>query len=50
MIVIDMDIIKSAEEIGGKIGNPTPINADGMILLKYIGLTLVKPRASTDFL
>ncbi|XP_030010008.1 replication protein A 70 kDa DNA-binding subunit-like isoform X1 [Sphaeramia orbicularis] len=28
VIVIDMDIIKSAEEIGGRIGNPTPINAD----------------------
>uniref|UniRef100_A0A673BKH0 Replication protein A subunit n=1 Tax=Sphaeramia orbicularis TaxID=375764 RepID=A0A673BKH0_9TELE len=35
VIVIDMDIIKSAEEIGGRIGNPTPINADSMILLKY---------------
>uniref|UniRef100_A0A673BGG3 Replication protein A subunit n=1 Tax=Sphaeramia orbicularis TaxID=375764 RepID=A0A673BGG3_9TELE len=45
VIVIDMDIIKSAEEIGGRIGNPTPINADSMILLKYVDLTLVKPRS-----
>ncbi|CAI5643317.1 unnamed protein product [Oreochromis niloticus] len=29
VVVMDMDILKSAEEAGGKIGNPTPYNTDG---------------------
>ncbi|XP_070839802.1 replication protein A 70 kDa DNA-binding subunit-like isoform X2 [Chaetodon trifascialis] len=29
VIVMDMEILQSAEEIGGKIGNPTPYNAEG---------------------
>ncbi|XP_028278141.1 replication protein A 70 kDa DNA-binding subunit-like isoform X2 [Parambassis ranga] len=29
VIVIDMEILQSADETGGKIGNPTPYNADG---------------------
>ncbi|XP_063344138.1 replication protein A 70 kDa DNA-binding subunit-like [Pelmatolapia mariae] len=29
VVVMDMDILKSAEETGGKIGNPTPYNTDG---------------------
>ncbi|XP_070773382.1 replication protein A 70 kDa DNA-binding subunit-like isoform X2 [Enoplosus armatus] len=28
VIVMDMEILQSAEEIGGKIGNPTPYNTD----------------------
>ncbi|XP_029375907.1 replication protein A 70 kDa DNA-binding subunit-like isoform X2 [Echeneis naucrates] len=28
VVVIDMDILQSAEETGGKIGNPTPFNTD----------------------
>uniref|UniRef100_A0A669CSI7 Replication protein A subunit n=1 Tax=Oreochromis niloticus TaxID=8128 RepID=A0A669CSI7_ORENI len=34
VVVMDMDILKSAEEAGGKIGNPTPYNTDGIVLLK----------------
>ncbi|XP_053187878.1 replication protein A 70 kDa DNA-binding subunit-like [Scomber japonicus] len=29
VIVMDIEILKSAEETGGKIGNPTPYNTDG---------------------
>uniref|UniRef100_A0AAX7VGV3 Replication protein A subunit n=1 Tax=Astatotilapia calliptera TaxID=8154 RepID=A0AAX7VGV3_ASTCA len=29
VVVMDMDILKSAKETGGKIGNPTPYNTDG---------------------
>ncbi|XP_041808036.1 replication protein A 70 kDa DNA-binding subunit-like [Chelmon rostratus] len=29
VIVMDMEVLQSAEEIGGKIGNPTPYNAEG---------------------
>ncbi|XP_039887856.1 replication protein A 70 kDa DNA-binding subunit-like [Simochromis diagramma] len=29
VVVMDMDILKSAKEAGGKIGNPTPYNTDG---------------------
>lgn len=29
VVVMDLEIVKSAEECGGKIGNPTPYNADG---------------------
>uniref|UniRef100_I3JDW1 Replication protein A subunit n=1 Tax=Oreochromis niloticus TaxID=8128 RepID=I3JDW1_ORENI len=32
VVVMDMDILKSAEEAGGKIGNPTPYNTDGIPL------------------
>lgn len=34
MSVVDMDILQSAEEAGGKIGNPTPYNTAGMIFIK----------------
>uniref|UniRef100_A0AAX7UF69 Replication protein A subunit n=1 Tax=Astatotilapia calliptera TaxID=8154 RepID=A0AAX7UF69_ASTCA len=34
VVVMDMDILKSAKETGGKIGNPTPYNTDGIVLLK----------------
>lgn len=30
VIVMDMEILQSADKTGGKIGNPTPYNADGM--------------------
>uniref|UniRef100_A0A671U185 Replication protein A subunit n=1 Tax=Sparus aurata TaxID=8175 RepID=A0A671U185_SPAAU len=30
VIVMDMDVLQSADEIGGKIGNPTPYDKDGM--------------------
>lgn len=30
MIVLDMEVLQSAEESGGKIGNPTPYNKEGM--------------------
>lgn len=33
MIVLDMEILQSAEETGGKIGNPTPYNKEGMVPL-----------------
>ncbi|XP_047463887.1 replication protein A 70 kDa DNA-binding subunit-like isoform X2 [Mugil cephalus] len=32
VIVMDLDILQSAEETGGKIGNPIPYNADGKTL------------------
>uniref|UniRef100_A0A3Q4GTL6 Replication protein A subunit n=1 Tax=Neolamprologus brichardi TaxID=32507 RepID=A0A3Q4GTL6_NEOBR len=32
VVVMDMDILKSAKETGGKIGNPTPYNTDGIPL------------------
>ncbi len=32
MIVLDMEIVQSAEETGGKIGYPMPYNSDGMAL------------------
>ena len=33
VIVMDMEILQSADETGGKIGNPTPYNKDGMVKL-----------------
>nr|XP_029135221.1 replication protein A 70 kDa DNA-binding subunit-like isoform X2 [Labrus bergylta] len=30
LVVVDMEILHSAEEVGGKIGNPIPYNTDGM--------------------
>lgn len=33
MIVLDMEILQSAEETGGKIGNPTPYTKEGMVPL-----------------
>lgn len=33
MIVLDMEILQSAEESGGKIGNPTPYDKEGVVLL-----------------
>uniref|UniRef100_A0A8C9Y881 Replication protein A subunit n=1 Tax=Sander lucioperca TaxID=283035 RepID=A0A8C9Y881_SANLU len=35
VVVMDMEILQSAEETGGKIGNPTLYNTVGMILLKF---------------
>lgn len=29
MVVIDMEILQSPDETGGKIGNPTPYNTNG---------------------
>uniref|UniRef100_A0A4W6FN19 Replication protein A subunit n=1 Tax=Lates calcarifer TaxID=8187 RepID=A0A4W6FN19_LATCA len=34
VVVMGMEILQSAEETGGKIGNPTPYNTDGTTLLK----------------
>uniref|UniRef100_A0A8C2ZA56 Replication protein A subunit n=1 Tax=Cyclopterus lumpus TaxID=8103 RepID=A0A8C2ZA56_CYCLU len=31
VVVLDMEILKSAEETGGKIGNPTPYNPTGFV-------------------
>ena len=33
MIVLDMEILQSAEETGGKIGNPTPYKIESMVPL-----------------
>uniref|UniRef100_A0A7N8WPF2 Replication protein A subunit n=1 Tax=Mastacembelus armatus TaxID=205130 RepID=A0A7N8WPF2_9TELE len=34
VIVMDMEILQSAEETGGKIGNPTPYSTGGIMFLK----------------
>ncbi|KAL3970941.1 actin, alpha cardiac muscle [Sarotherodon galilaeus] len=37
VVVMEMDILKSAEEAGGKIGNPTPYNTDVSPVLARMG-------------
>lgn len=33
VVIVEMEILKSAEEAGGKIGNPSPYSTDGIVLL-----------------
>uniref|UniRef100_A0A665WHX3 Replication protein A subunit n=1 Tax=Echeneis naucrates TaxID=173247 RepID=A0A665WHX3_ECHNA len=47
VVVIDMDILQSAEETGGKIGNPTPFNTDGMVLLKLASPSKFSPMKAS---
>uniref|UniRef100_A0A671U190 Replication protein A subunit n=1 Tax=Sparus aurata TaxID=8175 RepID=A0A671U190_SPAAU len=46
VIVMDMDVLQSADEIGGKIGNPTPYDKDGMVVLNCVHR--VKKHSSPD--
>uniref|UniRef100_A0A7N9ATC7 Replication protein A subunit n=1 Tax=Mastacembelus armatus TaxID=205130 RepID=A0A7N9ATC7_9TELE len=51
VIVMDMEILQSAEETGGKIGNPTPYSTGGIMFLKCACLkieTLIKSLCNTS--
>lgn len=37
VVVVDMEVLKSAEEAGGKIGNPTSYSTEGIALLMVCG-------------
>lgn len=36
MVVVDMDVVQSAEETGGKIGDPVHFKKEGTFLLKML--------------
>lgn len=42
VIVVDMDILQSAEEAGGKIGNPTPYNTGVFVVCFFLRCAFIK--------
>uniref|UniRef100_A0A667XMM4 Replication protein A 70 kDa DNA-binding subunit n=1 Tax=Myripristis murdjan TaxID=586833 RepID=A0A667XMM4_9TELE len=48
VIVMDMEVMKSAKETGGKIGTPTPYNSDGKSLTSQASSTKVVPISSLN--